>query len=411
MPQIDPDRLLSDLRTLRNFGACGTGVVRQAFTPVDMDARRWLAGRMSEAGLDASIDGVGNVVGRSRNPGPALLVGSHSDTQPNGGWLDGAMGVIYAIELARALRDDPATRDYALDAISWQDEEGAYFGFLGSRSFCNDAPADAIDRATGIDGKSLRAAMAEAGLADVAPRRLEPGRHVAYLEAHIEQGGRLEAERKRIGIVTDIVGIREFTVTFGGKQNHAGTTPMPIRRDAGAALMRFATELDARFKALAGPNTVWTVGRVQFFPGAPSIIPGRAEMIVQMRDPQAARLQQFAASLHALGDSFNRAGPVTVAIAEPDEPTDPSAMDEGLQRHLTAAAEKHAAGNWIPMPSGAGHDAQIVARFLPSAMLFVPSIGGVSHDFSEDTADADIALGCQVLADAAASILKAAQGR
>ena len=411
MPRIDPDRLLNDLRTLRTFGACGTGVVRQAFTPIDMEARRWLAGRMTDAGLDSVIDGAGNVVGRSRNPGPALLVGSHSDTQPNGGWLDGAMGVICAIELARALRDDPATRDYALDAVSWQDEEGAYFSFLGSRSFCGDAPADAIDRAVGIDGKSLRAAMAEAGLANVAPKRLEPGRHVAYLEAHIEQGGRLETERKRIGIVTDIVGIREFLVTFGGRQNHAGTTPMPIRRDAGAALIRFAAELDTRFKSLAGPNSVWTIGRVQFFPGAPSIIPGRAEMIVQMRDPQGERLQQFGAALHALADVFNKAGPVTVALAEPDDPTDPSAMDEGMQRHLAAAAEKHAPGQWIPMPSGAGHDAQIVARSLPSAMLFVPSIGGVSHDFSEDTAEADIALGCQVLADAAATILQAARGR
>jgi len=410
MPRIEPDRLLGDLRKLRTFGACGTGVVRQAFSPIDMEARRWLAGRMTDAGLDSTIDGVGNVVGRSRKPGPALLVGSHSDTQPNGGWLDGAMGVICAIELARALRDDPATRDLALDAVSWQDEEGAYFSFLGSRSFCGDAPADAIDRAAGIDGKSLRAAIAEAGLADIAPRCLEPGRHVAYLEAHIEQGGRLEAEGKRIGVVTDIVGIREFSVTFGGKQNHAGTTPMPIRRDAGAALIRFAAELDIRFKALAGPNTVWTIGRVQFFPGAPSIIPGRAEMIVQMRDPEGARLTRFADALRGLGDETNRAGPVTVAIAEPDEPTDPSAMDEGLQRHLAAAAEARAPGRWISMPSGAGHDAQIVARYLPSAMLFVPSIGGVSHDFSEDTADADIALGCQVLADAAASILKAARG-
>ncbi len=411
MPRIDHARLLDDLRTLRSFGACGTGVVRQAFSPIDLEARRWLAGRMREAGLAATIDGVGNVVGRSRNPGPALLVGSHSDTQPNGGWLDGAMGVIYAIELARAFRDDPATRDLALDAVAWQDEEGTYFSFLGSRSFCGDAPADALDRAASIDGKSLRAAMDEAGLSGTIPLRLEPGRHVAYLEAHIEQGGRLEAEGKRIGIVTDIVGIREFTVTFSGRQNHAGTTPMPIRRDAGAALIRFAGELDARFRGLAGPNSVWTVGRVQFFPGAPSIIPGRAEMIVQMRDPENARLERFGAALRALAEETNRAGPVAAAIAEPDDPSEPSAMDAGLQRHLEAAAEARAPGQWISMPSGAGHDAQIMARFLPSAMLFVPSIGGVSHDFSEDTAAADIALGCQVLADAAASILKAARGR
>ena len=406
MPRIDPDRLLNDLRTLRRFGACGTGVVRPAFSPEDMAARRWLRTRMEEAGLDAAIDGVGNVIGRSRNPGPALLAGSHSDTQPNGGWLDGAMGVIYAIELARAFREDPATRDLALDAVAWQDEEGAYFGFLGSRSFCNDLPAGAIERAAGVDGTPLRDAVEAAGLTGIDPRRLEPGRHVGYLEAHIEQGGRLEAEGKRIGIVTDIVGIREFTVSFAGLQNHAGTTPMPIRRDAGAALLRFSHALDARFAALAGPATVWTIGRVQFFPGAPSIIPGRAEMIVQMRDPDSGRLGRFEAALRALAGEVTGAGPVPVTVTAPDDPVDPSAMDAGLQRHLAAAAEAHAPGRWIAMPSGAGHDAQVMARFLPAAMLFVPSIGGISHDFAEDTADDDIALGCQVFADAAAAILK-----
>ncbi|MBT3534204.1 MAG: M20/M25/M40 family metallo-hydrolase, partial [Rhodospirillaceae bacterium] len=143
MVKINGERLLGDLRALRAMGATGTGVVRPAFSAMDMQARHWLAERYQEAGLTAEIDGVGNVLGRSPNPGPALLLGSHSDTQPTGGWLDGALGVIYALEVVRALAEDPATKDLAVDAVSWQDEESRFYGCLGSRSFCGDFGAEA----------------------------------------------------------------------------------------------------------------------------------------------------------------------------------------------------------------------------------------------------------------------------
>ncbi len=209
MVQINPDRLLSDLRRLREFGACGSGVVRPTLSPVDMEARHWLKQRMSDAGLDAVIDGVANVVGRSRHPGKALLIGSHSDTQPRGGWLDGALGVIYALEVARALSEAPATRRLAVDVASWSDEEATFCGFLGSRSFCGGVNPEVIARATNIEGERLADAIAAAGLDGTAPLRLEPGRYLGYLEAHIEQGPHLEAEGKRIGVVTDIVGLRD----------------------------------------------------------------------------------------------------------------------------------------------------------------------------------------------------------
>ena len=142
-PQIDPDRLLGDLEALRSFGARGNGVVRPAFSDTDMAARRWLLGRMAEAGLTARIDGVGNVIGRSPNSGRALLMGSHTDTQPRGGWLDGALGVIYAVEVARALAEDPASaRGLPLDIASWMDEEGSYLGCLGSASFTETSSSD-----------------------------------------------------------------------------------------------------------------------------------------------------------------------------------------------------------------------------------------------------------------------------
>ena len=138
MPNINPDRLLSDLRELRQFGACGNGVVRQSLSPIDIASRRWLVQKLKEAGLEASIDGIGTVFGRSRAGGKALLIGSHTDTQPTGGWLDGAMGVIYGLEIARAFGETPQTRDLAVDVASWIDEEGTFASFVGSRSFVGE---------------------------------------------------------------------------------------------------------------------------------------------------------------------------------------------------------------------------------------------------------------------------------
>ncbi len=408
--EINPERLLNDLRRLRGFGATGPGVVRLALSPVDIEARRWLVARMSDAGLDAAIDGVGTVFGRSRRSGPAIVIGSHSDTQPSGGWLDGAMGVIFGLEIARAFGESRGERDMAIDVASWIDEEGTFSGYLGSRSFCGQNVQAAIESARNREGMKLGEALRAAGIFGRPLARLEPGRHCAYLEPHIEQGGRLETAGKRIGVVTGIVGIHEMKVTFHGQRNHAGTTPMAIRNDAGAALLAFARRLDEAFRRLAGPETVWNIGRIELDPGSPSVVPGRAEMLFQFRDPDAARLARLSDRLAGLVRTADETGPARVSLETFDAAVPPVAMDPKLQAHIAAAAEQHAPGGWMRLPSGAGHDAQIIAAHLPAAMLFVPSIGGVSHDFSEDTSEADIVLGCQVAASAAASILHAAAG-
>ena len=407
MPPIQPQRLLQDLATLRSFGAQGHGVVRPSLSPVDMQARRWLAARMGEAGLTARIDGLGNVFGRSSRPGPALLAGSHSDTQPTGGWLDGALGVIVALETARALAEHPATAHLALDVVTWVDEESTFLSCMGSRAFCGMVTPQELAQARNKAGQSLADALAQAGL-DGQADRPEPGRHLGYLEAHIEQGPHLEAAGHRIGVVTAIVGSRNFTVDFTGQQNHAGTTPMPLRRDAGLALMQFGHRLHEAFLPEAGPKTVWTMGRLEVHPGAPSIIPGRAQLHLQFRDPDDARLDALQARAQALVDTMNREGPVAVSIKPWSKPIQPAAMDEGFRLHLAAAAEAHAPGAWQPMPSAAVHDAMFLSSVMPAAMMFIPSIHGISHDFAENTSDEDIVLGCQVFADAAARILMAA---
>ena len=406
MPKINAERLLQDLKTLREYGRHGTGVIRQALSPIDVESRHWLQGRMQEAGLDASIDGIGSVIGRSRNAGKALLIGSHTDTQPTGGWLDGAMGVLYGLEVARALAEDPETADLPVDVASWIDEEGAFFGLLGSLYFCGRVDDEDLTTLCDAAGRRFIDAVRDAGLEDRPRTRLDADRYLGYLEAHIEQGPYLEEQGNRIGVVTSIVGIRNYTISFQGEQNHAGTTPMARRKDAGRALTELASAVHAQFPDRASPTSVWTIGEISLEPGAPSIVPGRAQMTLQFRDGDEQVMDGLSALATELVERANAQGPVRVAIDNATDQVRPATMDDALQEHLQRSAEVHAPDAWIRMPSAAGHDAQALARCMPSAMLFVPSIRGISHAFEEDTDEADIALGCQVLATAVASILR-----
>jgi N-carbamoyl-L-amino-acid hydrolase len=360
---------------------------------------------MQACGLDARIDGVGNVIGRSPNPAPALLIGSHSDTQPRGGWLDGALGVIYAIEIARALAENPATAHLAVDAVSWMDEESTFLGCLGSRSFCGVLDADDEARAKNSDGLLLSTALHEAGLSDIARGRLEPERYLGYLEAHIEQGPYLEESALDVGVVTSIVGIRGCTVRFVGAQNHAGTTPMDRRKDAGVALFDYAVNIRKIFQSLADERTVWTIGNARLEPGASSIIPGRAEMMLQFRDADEERLDRMEAAVSSLAEQATRDGVVTISVESARTPIRPTIMDAALQQGIAGAAEALIPGRWMRMPSAAGHDPMVIAHHLPCAMLFIPSIHGISHDFAEDSKREDIVLGCQVLAQASEDLL------
>ncbi len=408
MVAIDADRLLGDLTTLRQFGATGPGVVRPAFSPLDMEARRWLAERYEAAGLEATIDGVGNVLGRSGNPGKALLIGSHSDTQPTGGWLDGALGVIYGLEVARALAEDPETRALAVDAVSWQDEESRFLGCLGSRSFCGALTAETMAEIQDKDGTPLLEAIREAGLEGVPRLEVAAGRYLGFLEAHIEQGPNLEDTGNLIGVVSAIVGLRGMAIEFSGQQNHAGTTMMARRKDAATALFEVAHRINQEFPEVMGERSVWTMGRAVIKPGAASIVPGHAELSLQFRDAEMAVLDAFETVVDRIVADFNAQGRALVEVTRSRAPIAPTVMDGDLHQHIADAAERHAPGKWLRMPSAAFHDAGVIAPTVPSAMLFIPSIGGISHDFAEDSHADDIVIGCQVLATAAASILSAA---
>ena len=405
MPKIDGQRVVADLKRLAEFGRYKTGVHRPTYSPTDVESRHWLADKFREAELDTLIDGIGNVIGRNRCARRRLLVGSHSETQPYGGWLDGSLGVIYGLELARAFAGDPAC---GIDVAAWADEEGHYGNFLGSRSFTGALSEDEIDRTRGRDnGTPLREALERAGFAGRPRELVDPSRYAGYLEAHIEQGDTLDTARLRIGVVETIVGIWNYRVTLFGEQNHAGTTRMERRRDAGVAMVRLATRIHDRFPEISGPRTVWTIGRMQLEPNAPSVVPGRAEMQVQFRDADIDRLATFEKALHELVREADRAGPCACEI-ETIARTEPRPMDRGFQDQIEAAAEQHAPGRHMRLPSAAGHDAAVLSYRMPSAMMFIPSLRGISHHWSEDTKEEDIVLGAKVFADAAERILRAA---
>ena len=401
---INPARVIGDLTTLRQMGAFKTGVHRPTLSKEHIRSLSWLSAELPNAGLTPTIDGIANVFGVSNKPGPKLLAGSHLESQNEAGWLDGPLGVVYALEAARVLNTVPGFAG-AVEVAAWCDEEGHFGNFLGSGSYVGDVNDAELDKAVDHTlGRTLRGALAEAGYAGRPRVQVERGRHIGYLEAHIEQGDWLETHNLKIGVVTSIVGIWQFKIIVTGSQNHAGTTRMAIRRDTGLAAVKLLMALDEAFTKQGGPRTVRTTGRISLEPGAPSIIPGRAEVLFQFRDDDPALLARLETMLREIAASHAKAGPCPIEVIKLRGST-PARMDERFQQALENAAKVHAGGKSVRMPSGAGHDAQVLSAVMPSAMLFVPSIGGISHHWTENTSDEDIITGAQVFTSACAEIL------
>lgn len=394
--QIDEARFLADLHKLRSFGAAGVGkgVVRPAFSEADMDARGWIADRMRDAGLRVEVDAMGNLFGIA--DAPSLLLGSHSDSQPEGGWLDGALGVIAALEVARAARESGGP---AVSVVSFQDEEGRFGVTTGSAVWSGHLTQEEADGLCDHDGVALVEAR---NVVDVTAA-VDPAQFTGFIEMHIEQGPVLDMTGERIGVVSDIVGIRDMKITFEGQQNHAGTTPMHLRRDAFQAVSAFNSALEDRFANVVTPSTVWTIGHLSLHPNASSIVPGRAVFSMQWRDGDAERLGRMEQIIRALAQEVAKARGMAVSFG-PMLGLEPVKMNGRLRRALEDSAQLNVPDLWRVMPSGALHDATNVARLMPVAMLFVPSIDGISHAFEEDTSEADLVTGVKVLADAVAAL-------
>jgi hydantoinase/carbamoylase family amidase len=392
--------LAADLEAAALIGADPRGgVSRFAWTPELARANAWLGERLAELGLEVELDPAGNVLGRwAAGEGRAVLVGSHLDTVPNGGRYDGALGVLAALDVVRRLRAEGLEPRRPLWVVSFNDEEGARFqtGMLGSRAFCGECDLEDWGR------RGVPEAMAEAGQ-DFA--RLAEARGVdgagAYLELHIEQGPVLERSGVDLGVVTAVTGILGFRARFLGEANHAGTTPMELRRDALAGAARAVLAL--RDAARGSADTTANVGVIAAEPGGFNVVPGAAEFTIDVRS--------------ATAEGFGRLEPLvreTLAAIAADEGLElelrethrkaPVALDAGLVDVLEEAARAEGATT-LRMPSGAGHDAMVLAHHVPAAMLFVPSRGGMSHSPEEFTAPEHCELGARVLARAVRALV------
>jgi hydantoinase/carbamoylase family amidase len=411
-PAMKYPRLRADLDALAQFGRDpGGGITRPAYTPVDMEARRWLAGRMADAGLQPHIDSAANVTGRlpatsTNGEVAALLIGSHIDTVRNGGTLDGALGVLAGLEVARRLQDDPGIRLRPLDIIAFEDEEGRFGAFTGSRAMMGELDLPKLAQMRDAGGVTLRDALVSVDLAiDEVPKARRSHDEIAgYLELHIEQGTILERGRVSLGIVDTICGQVRFSVRFEGRADHAGSTPMRERQDAFAAAALFATNLRHAVIENGRDRAVMTIGIVKVEPGAGNIVPALVRLGLEIRDTDKARLEMLAAATEREAESAAKTHNVAVKLRQTYR-VEPVHMDLRLCDELKRAAHALDLG-FVAISSAAGHDAQVVGRHAPSAMIFVPSINGRSHCPEEATEWHDIEQAVDLLYETTARLLR-----
>ncbi len=404
IPRIDPDRFRRDFDVLAEIGATGDGGVhRPALSDAHLAARRWFRERIEAEGLQFRTDGAGNhsALLACGPPGArTLLLGSHLDSVPRGGRFDGALGVMAAFEVLRAVRDAGPSLPVHLEAIDFTDEEGTHLGLMGSRALAGLLEAEQLQNPP-CGRKVLETDLERAGLTEAGflSARRDPATLAGYLELHIEQGARLLAGGAHIGAVTGIVGIRSFRVTFNGRADHAGTMPVADRRDASLGAAAFI--LAAREVVLRDfPDCVVNVGQMRFEPGAFNIVPAKATAALQFRSPEQAQFDRLEAALLAAAQSEAHRFGLAVEAQRLDE-HDPMPMHPEAR----AAIEAGAAGlglRCVPLASGAGHDAQSLANVTRAGMFFVPSAaGGASHSPREFTEWEDCVRGANVLLAAA----------
>jgi N-carbamoyl-L-amino-acid hydrolase len=397
--RVDGARVNRHLSELARFGRNPQGgVTRLAFSPEDVAAREFAMRLMRGAGLEVRIDPVGNLLGRREGTVPSLpplVFGSHVDSVPEGGNYDGDVGSMAAIEAAQTLHEKGYRSRHPLLVAIWCDEES---GLTGSAGFVGNLPPERL-AVRGRDGATLAERIRRIG-GD--PGRLAEARHAkgsvaAYLELHIEQGGTLDAAGIPIGVVEGIVGIRHYEVTFAGFANHAGTTPMDRRRNALLAASELVLAVDRIVRSVPG-RQVGTVGRLSIRPGAPNVVPGEARLTVELRDLSMETIDTLWSRIEAEAKAIAARTGTTFAF-EP-EPPNVAALTDPRMRAVIAEAAEALGLPYRALPSGAGHDAQELARIAPMGMIFVPSVGGISHSPLELTRPEDVENGANVLLQA-----------
>ncbi len=371
---VDGDRLIFELAELGKIGLGDEGGYhREAFSQADLDGRTLVEGFMEEAGMTVTRDGAFNSVGRyagEHDSLPPIAIGSHTDTVPCGGNYDGVLGVLSGIALVRALHSSGTRLKHPLEVINFSGEEAVSpGGTFGSRVMTGHFDEGLLDQIV-YSGETFRELLQRAGITieNLSTIERKKGSVAAYVELHIEQGGNLDADGISVGVVDGIVGFRRYRLVFSGRANHAGTTPMDRRDDALVKAARFVVEVKDTAEKF---GIVGTVGTLEVTPGAPNVIPGSVELSFEMRglddsviDQAQEKLTSFSKELDASFEKFSHKPPIIsnkVIVA---------ALEEGCRR---------AELEYVIMPSGAGHDANLMATLCPVAMLFVPNKDGISH--------------------------------
>lgn len=398
---VDPARIADVIDGLAALTEPGRPYTRRAFTALFPAGRAFLAGRFKAAGLETRIDAAGNLVARrpGRTPGlGTIMLGSHSDTVPDGGRYDGIAGVAVALEVARALADQGIELDHDLEVVDFLAEEVSIFGVscIGSRGMAGVLPQEWLSRQSGeltLEQGILDAGGEPARIAAEARRDI-----AAFLELHIEQGPVLETERRDIGVVTAIAGITRIEIIVEGRADHAGTTPMGSRADALAAAARLVTGIEALAKSFCeGPSHFTaTVGEFSIEPNAANVVPSRARLLIDARAEDRMAMDLFAASVDRLAEQIARETGTVIAAPRRISDNMPTPGDPLVLDVLDAACEAAGASH-RRMASGAGHDTAFMAKVTRAAMIFVPCLGGRSHAPEEFAATDDIALGAAVL--------------
>jgi N-carbamoyl-L-amino-acid hydrolase len=395
--QINAERLRSDFEALSRIGATAEGgVSRPALSEAHLAARAWFRERAA-AGLEVNVDPAGNHSAVLRQPGArkTLLLGSHLDSVPQGGNYDGSIGVLAALEVLRTIKEAELLLPVNLEAIDFTDEEGTLVGALGSEALAGLLKEVALRHPRG-GRAALEAGLARAGLKEshLLEARRDPQSLAGFLELHIEQGPRLDQAGVSIGVVTGIVGSRSFWFTFEGRANHAGTTPMSMRADAGVAASAFVVAI-RKIVLEQFPQCVATVGQMTFEPGAFNIIPARARHSLEFRSVDGDALENLKTLLLERACSEAKKQECRVAWEQVAN-WNPVAMHPAAQAAILQSAKAQGVET-LSMPSGAGHDAQSLAHITPTGMIFVPSVKGISHHPDEYTEWAHCVQGANVL--------------
>ena len=394
--RVNGDRLNAHLNALAEFGKNPQGgVSRVAYSDADRAARAVVMDWMRAAGLEPSVDYAGNIIGRRAGTVASLkpiVFGSHVDSVPEGGNYDGNVGSTSAIEVSQTLAEHNLTTRHPLEVTIWQNEEG---GLYGSRAVSGQLVAAELKNVSS-SGKTVEQGIVFLGgdpskLDQVKRRR---GDIAAYFELHIEQGGTLDASKTDIGVVEGIVGIKQWEVTVTGFANHAGTTPMDQRHDALLAASRFVEMVNRVVRGIPG-RQVGTVGRIQAFPGAPNVIPGKVVCTLELRDLDDAKVDSMFAQIQAEAKKIGEGNGTQFAYSELH--VNSAAPSDPRMRKIISDAAKGLGLSTRAMPSGAGHDAQAMALLGPMGMIFVPSVGGISHSPKEFSRPKDIVNGANVL--------------